>query len=278
MTILTTAAVIWLGSVLAGLLGALTGLGGGVVIVPMLTLGFGVDLHYAIGVSLLAIIATSSGAAAAYVREGYTNVRLAMILEVATTFGALCGAYLSGLLPSSFIGGTFGAVLLLSAYLAIRKRHDEDFTGEPDRWSQKLKLAGTYPSDSGAKSYNVTGVPAGFSIMYVAGLLSALLGIGSGSIKVLAMDQLMKIPFKVSTTTSNFMIGVTAAASTGVYLARGYIDPMLAVPVTLGVLLGSIVGARILMVTKTGTLRIIFAAAISVIGVQMMYKGLTGGF
>jgi uncharacterized membrane protein YfcA len=278
MTVALMTLLVWLGSLAAGLLGSLTGLGGGVIVVPLLTLGFGVDLKYAVGASLVSVIATSSGAAAAYVKEGYTNVRIGMLLEVGTTIGALSGALIACLVPKSIIGMVFGAVLIFSAYLAIQPKHEGGAEGEPDKLAEKLRLNGTYPTATGLKSYRVTGIPAGFVLMFGAGLLSAMLGIGSGSIKVLAMDQIMKIPFKVSTTTSNFMIGVTAAASVGYYLTQGYIDPVLAAPVMLGVLIGSLVGARILGGAKVKNLRLIFAVVISIVGIEMIYKGLQGGF
>lgn len=276
MTLLTMEAIIAAASVVAGFLGALTGLGGGVVVVPLLVLGFGVDLRYAIGVSLICVIATSSGAAAAYVREGYTNVRIGMLLEVATTIGALTGAWITVYLAKSFIGALFGCVLIFSAYYSTRTKTSEEYTGKPDWWANTFALNGVYPTSAGVKNYNITGVPLGFALMYVAGILSALLGIGSGAVKVLAMDNLMKMPFKVSTTTSNFMIGVTAAASAGVYLGRGYIDPILALPVMFGILLGSLFGAKTLGRMPVSTLRMVFAAVVTLVGVEMIYKSLTG--
>lgn len=268
--------LVCIGSVLAGLLGALTGLGGGVIIVPMLTLGFGVDMRYAIGAALISVIATSSGAAAAFVKEGYSNVRVGMFLEVATTIGAVSGAYLAAKTPTAAIAIIFGVVLLWSVYLANRPHADHPELTQPDPLATRLQLNGSYPTPEGWQSYYVQHVPAGFALMYVAGLLSGLLGIGSGAVKVLAMDQVMQLPFKVSTTTSNFMIGVTAAASAGVYLSRGYIDPGLAMPVLLGVLLGALLGAKLLVKLQTGPLRLIFSLVIAVIGVQMIYNGLTG--
>lgn len=278
MTILTMTLIIFAGSLLAGFLGALTGLGGGVVIVPLLTLGFGVDLRDAIGVSLVSVIATSSGAAAAYVKEGFTNVRIGMVLEVGTTFGAIAGAYIAVLASKSFLGVLFGVILLLSAYLSMRGKRSEEYTGPMDKPSAFLRLSSTYPGADGAlHSYNVVHVIPGILLMFGAGLLSALLGIGSGSIKVLAMDQIMRIPFKVSTTTSNFMIGVTAAASAGIYLGRGYVPPELAMPVTLGVLAGSLLGARVLIGAQVKILRYIFATVIVIMGAQMIWKGMHGG-
>jgi uncharacterized membrane protein YfcA len=275
MNVIEFSTLIGLGSLLAGFLGALTGLGGGVVLVPMLALLFHVDIRYAIGASLVSVIATSSGAAAAYVREGYSNIRIGMFLETATTAGALAGAALVLYVSTNAIAIVFGAVLLYSAYLS--SRHYEDSSGlASSRLAERLRLNGTYPSPEGKQPYNVTGVPAGYGIMFLAGVLSGLLGIGSGAVKVLAMDQAMKIPFKVSTTTSNFMIGVTAAASAGLYLHRGYITPGLAGPVMLGVLAGSIIGARVLVKARVKVLRYLFAVVIVVLGFEMIYKGIAG--
>ena len=277
MSIAVLTLLIALGSVAAGVLGALTGLGGGIVIVPMLTVVFHVDLRYAIGASLVSVIATSSGAAAAYVREGYTNVRVGMVLEVATTIGALIGAYLTGIVPTSAIATIFGVVLLLSAYRGGKPPTERVTTAPAHPLAVRLRLNSTYPTADGERSYSVQNVPAGFGLMTVAGVLSGLLGIGSGALKVLAMDQAMRLPFKVSTTTSNFMIGVTAAASAGIYLHRGYIDPGLALPVMLGVLCGALLGARWLAFARTAHLRLLFTAVVVVLGLQMLYKGLTGG-
>jgi len=269
-------ALIGLGSVAAGFLGALTGLGGGVVIVPMLVLLFGVDIRYAAGASLVSVIATSSGAAAAYVREGYSNVRIGMFLEVATTTGALAGAFLAARLPSPLISIVFGVVLLYSAYLSFRARHSQTEEGGPDPLAVLLNMDGSYPTPSGPEPYHVRAVPLGFSFMVLAGAISGILGIGSGAFKVLALDRAMHIPFKVATTTSNFMIGVTAAASAGVYLHRGYIDPGLAMPVTLGVLLGSLLGVRSLVRSNALFLRIVFSAVIVFLALEMIYNGITG--
>jgi uncharacterized protein len=271
-------ALVWVGSLLAGLLGSLTGLGGGVVIVPLLTLVFHVDIRYAIGAALVSVIATSSGAAAAYVKEGYSNIRVGMFLEIATTVGALTGAWVATKLHASSIAIIFGVVLIYSAYTTIRhKPHATQDLG-PDRIATWLRMDSSYPTAHGFESYHVRGVPLGFALMYVAGVLSGLLGIGSGAVKVLAMDKAMKLPFKVSTTTSNFMIGVTAAASAGIYLSRGYIDPGLAMPVMLGVLLGSTIGARILPEAKVSVLRMVFSAVIGALAVEMIYGGMTGKF
>ena len=275
MTTLEVTVLIGAGAFVAGLLGALTGLGGGVVIVPLLTLVFGIDFRYAVGASLVSVIATSSGAAVAYVREGYTNVRLGMLLEVATTIGALFGAMLAGWIAPSALAVVFGLVLLGSAWFSAQPR-PEHVVESPDPLATRLHLDGTYPSLQGEKHYHVQRVPLGFGIMAGAGALSGMLGIGSGALKVLAMDQAMCLPFKVSTTTSNFMIGVTAAASAGIYLARGYVDPGLAMPVVLGVLAGATLGARVLATTRSALLRVIFAIVVGVLGVEMIINGLHG--
>jgi uncharacterized membrane protein YfcA len=265
-----------IGAFAAGLLGSLTGIGGGIIIVPMLTLLFNVDLRYAIGASLVSIIATSSGAAAAYVREGYTNVRVGVLLEVATTVGALVGAVLAGVTPTNVLAILLACVLLFTAVKSMQPKQEHALLETPDKWSTRFRLDSTYPTATGKRAYSVTNVPGGFSLMFVAGVLSALLGIGSGIIKVLAMDQMMRLPFKVSTTTSNFMIGVTAAASAGVYLHRGQIDPAVVFPVTLGVLAGALLGARILTKAPVRQLRLLFTVVVVVMAVQMLYKGIKG--
>jgi uncharacterized protein len=264
---------IFLSSIIAGLLGSLTGLGGGVVIVPVLTVLFHVDIHYAIGASLVSVIATSSGAAAAYVREGYSNIRIGMFLEIATTIGALFGAWLTTRVPTV----VFGVVLLYSAWAAIRVQEHAHVTAPPDALATRLRMTGTMPIAGGPpQPYAAQRVPAGFSLMFLAGGLSGLLGIGSGAVKVLAMDQAMRLPFKVSTTTSNFMIGVTAAASAGIYLSRGYISPGLAMPVMLGVLGGSLAGSKILVHAKVKTLRLVFALVIVALGLEMVINSIRG--
>ena len=276
MTLTALALLMGVASFAAGLLGALTGLGGGIVIVPLLALVFHVDLRYAVGASLIAVIATSSGSAAAYVREGFSNVRIAILLEIATTVGALIGAALAGITPTSALAVLFGVVLLFSAYRSRLPRVEHLVLAEPDRWATRLRLDSTYPTATGLQAYSVQRVPAGFALMFVAGILSALLGIGSGIIKVLAMDQTMHMPFKVSTTTSNFMIGVTAAASAGVYLHRGYIDPSLAFPVMVGATSGAWLGARVLTNANVKWLRQLFTAIVVIAAVEMLYKGMTG--
>ena len=276
MNVLEFSGLLALGSLLAGFLGALTGLGGGVVIVPMLTLLFHVNIRYAIGASLVSVIATSSGAAAAYVREGYSNIRIGMFLETATTVGAVVGAAIALHVSGSAIAIVFGLVLLYSAYLSSRHREEHGPQMKSSPLALKLRLNGTYPTPEGTQPYSVTGVPAGYGLMFGAGVMSGLLGIGSGAVKVLAMDQAMKIPFKVSTTTSNFMIGVTAAASAGLYLNRGYVSPGIAMPVMLGVLVGSLIGAKLLVSANVKALRYLFAAVIVALGIEMIFNGVTG--
>jgi uncharacterized membrane protein YfcA len=276
VSVLAFSGVVAAGSVAAGFLGALTGLGGGIVVIPLLTLVFGVDIRYASGAALISVIATSSGAASAYLREGYSNVRVGMFLEVATTLGAVAGAVLAAHVASDRIAVIFGLVLLLSAYLSLRERTEPTGLEAPEPLAVRLRMDATYPGPDGPVPYHVHGVPAAFGLMTIAGILSGLLGIGSGAVKVLAMDWAMRLPFKVSTTTSNFMIGVTAAASAGVYLHRGYVDPGLAMPVMLGVLTGSLLGAQVLGRARSRTLRLVFALVIVGLGLQMIYYGLSG--
>ncbi|HUD56786.1 MAG TPA: sulfite exporter TauE/SafE family protein [Terracidiphilus sp.] len=277
MTALTFTFVVLAMSAVAGFLGALTGLGGGVVIVPALALALGVDIKYAIGASLVSVIATSSGAAAAYVREGYSNIRVGMLLEIATTVGAIIGAVLAAHVTTHVIAIVFGLVLLQAAYQSFFKSEPESASPtESDALGKRLRLEGTYPVNGTRQEYGVRNVPTGFGLMFMAGGLSGLLGIGSGALKVIAMDRAMKIPFKVSTTTSNFMIGVTAAASAGVYLSRGYIDPRVAMPVMLGVLAGAFVGTKVLVQARVRTLRIIFGCVVLALAIEMVVNGLMG--
>ena len=247
------------------------------VIIPLLTLVFGVDIRYAIGASLVSVIATSSGTAATYLKEGFSNIRIGMFLEVATTVGALAGAFLALRLSTPIIAIIFGVVLIFSAFMSSRSRDNRSEIPNTDKLATLLRMDGVYPTPQGLKSYHVRSVPLGFGLMFIAGIISGLLGIGSGALKVLAMDQAMRLPFKVSTATSNFMIGVTAAASAGIYLAKGYIAPGLAMPVMLGVLLGSSLGARHLFQAETQKLRIVFSITIFLLALQMIYAGLTGG-
>ncbi|MHB8335233.1 MAG: sulfite exporter TauE/SafE family protein [Acidimicrobiales bacterium] len=264
-------------SVAAGVLGSLVGLGGGVVIVPVLTIFYGVNIRLAIGASIVSVIATSSGAAAAYVRERMTNLRAGMFLEVATTTGALSGAYLATLLPERFLFAFFGVVLAYSAVITFRKRHEDQLLAvSNDRIANYFNLHGSYYDEAEGReiTYKVSGTKLGLVLMYIAGLVSALLGIGSGALKVPAMDGAMHLPMKVSTATSNFMIGVTAAASAGVYFIRGQIDPIIAAPVAAGVLLGATFGARVLGRITSRTIRLLFVGVLVVISIEMLQKGL----
>ncbi|WP_462264946.1 sulfite exporter TauE/SafE family protein [Mucilaginibacter sp.] len=276
MSVIVLTLIIMAGAYAAGLLGSLTGLGGGVVIIPLLTIVLHVNIHYAIGASLISVIATSSGSAAAYVREGITNIRIGMFLEIATTMGAFVGAMLALYVHTGFIAVLFGAILIFSAVMSLKKKA-EVINGQPSKAAALLKLSGSYPNGNETTTYGVQRVGGGFAMMLFAGIISGLLGIGSGALKVIAMDTIMRIPFKVSTTTSNFMIGVTAAASAVVYLQRGYIDPGLSMPVVIGVLLGALTGSKILVHTQSSQwLRWMFAIVVTFLAVQMMYNGITG--
>lgn len=269
---------IFLCSIVAGLIGSVLGIGGGLILVPLLTGVFGVNIEMAIGASIVTVIATSSGAAVAYIRDRLTNVRIGMVLEMATTTGALTGAILVGVLQPRILYIIFGAMTLYSAYAMLQRRNQELPVGvQPDAISKRLNLGGTYYDTALKKQvdYKVTGVVPGMAVMYGAGVLSGLLGIGSGAFKVLGMDLFMKVPMKVSSATSNFMMGVTAAASAGLYFARGSINPLIAAPVALGVLAGATTGARIMGRLKSATLRKLFIPVLAVVALQMLWKGLT---
>ncbi|MBQ0152518.1 MAG: sulfite exporter TauE/SafE family protein [Chryseobacterium sp.] len=270
--------ILFLGAISAGLLGSLTGLGGGVIIIPLLTLGFGVPMHYAIGASLISVIGTSSGAAVAFVKEGFTNMRIGMFLEIATTAGAIGGALLSGMLNPNTIGIIFASILLLTVILNLKGKPDHQEPLIKGSLEDKLKLYGTFPDKGVLKSYAARNTVPGFLMMMFAGAMSGLLGIGSGALKVLAMDNMMKLPFKVSTTTSNFMIGVTAVASSLIYFQRGEIIPVIVAPVLVGVVVGSFIGSKTLMNSKTKKLKTFFAIVITILSVYMMYNGIRNNF
>ncbi len=265
-------------STLAGVLGSLLGLGGGIIIVPTLTLLFHIDIRYAIGASIVSVIATSSGAAAAYVRERMTNLRVAMVLELATSAGALTGAYLAGHLAVRWLYVIFGVVMGYSALMMFRKRHQAGDEFVPAPWADYLKLHSSYFDEAAGREivYRVARTRVGLGLMYIAGIVSGLLGIGSGALKVPAMDLAMRLPIKVSTATSNFMIGVTAAASAGVYFARGDIDPFIAAPVATGVLIGAVLGSRLLGRLQSATIRVVFVAVLLWVSGEMLLKGLRG--
>lgn len=276
MTVLTFSILLFIFACLAGLVGALTGLGGGVVVIPVLVILFKINIHLAMGASLISVIATSSGSSAAYLREGFTNLRIGLFLEIPAVIGAVCGALLIAVVSKTFIAILFSFVLFLSAFLTLKRHDDVDLSRSSHPWARRLRLEGVYPRRNELKPYHVQNVPFAFSIMGFAGLLSGLLGIGSGALKVLAMDQALKIPYKVATTTSNFMIGITAAVSAGIYFAHGYIDPFITFPVMLGVILGSFFGAKLLVRMNIRILRIIFSCAICLIGIQMLAKASLG--
>jgi uncharacterized membrane protein YfcA len=272
-------------AIVAGLIGSMVGVGGGILVVPALTIGFGVPIEYAIGASIISTIATSSGSASAYVRDRLTNLRIGMFLEIGSVLGSLVGVLTtiyfvrSGLTSVIFV--TFGLLLFFSAYnvvqnARIERRGESTVNVEPDKIAEALNLKGQYEDKSLHQtiSYVATRVPAGFSVMFFAGLVSGLLGIGGGTLKVLGMDTLMKLPFKVSTTTSNFMIGVTATASTGILYVSGYVNVILAAPVALGVVAGSFIGAKALARSKPASLRVLFVVILLIFGIEMIYMGL----
>jgi uncharacterized membrane protein YfcA len=264
-------------SIAAGLLGSILGLGGGIIVIPALTLGLGVNIRYAIGASVVSVIATSSGAAAAYVRERLTNLRVAMLLEIGTTTGALTGAYLAGHISVRWLFVVFGVVMGYSAVAMFRKRGDTIGSPvPPDAIADRFALHGSYHDDATGQQvdYRVTRTPLGLALMYVAGVVSGLLGIGSGALKVPAMDLAMRLPIKVSSATSNFMIGVTAAASAGVYFARGDVDPFIAAPVAAGVLLGAGIGSRLLGRLPAQVIRRLFVVVLLWVSAEMLRRGL----
>ena len=260
-------------SLFAGFLGSLLGLGGGIIVVPVLTLALGIDIRYAIAASLISIVATSSGAAASFLKDHLTNLRLAVLLEIGTVAGAIVGFLLAKNINTQYLFILFGFFLLFSALMMLKKK--EDHRANIDHpWSEKLKLAGRYTEKNGAViNYKIASVPLGLSLMFIAGILSALLGIGSGIFKVMAMDGVMKIPMKVSSATSNFMIGVTATASAGAYFLRGDIRPEIACPVSVGIIVGSWLGARMMPKIPATTIRKIFVVILSIVAIQMLLKG-----
>jgi uncharacterized membrane protein YfcA len=278
MTPVVFVLVVGLISLVAGFLGSLLGLGGGLVIVPALTLILHVDIRLAIGASIVSVIATSSGAAAAFVRDRLANIRVAMFLELGTTAGAITGAYLAGIIAPRFLFILFGLIIGYSAFSMLRGRKTVEGEVVVGPWARVLQLQGSYYDDAVGEHVHYQPVRAriGLALMYLAGTVSGLLGIGSGALKVPAMDIAMELPIKVSTATSNFMIGVTAAASAGVYFSRGQIDPFIAGPVAIGVLAGAYIGAHTLGRISSGTVRRIFVIVLTVIAIQMLYKGVIG--
>jgi uncharacterized membrane protein YfcA len=264
-------------SLAAGLIGSLAGVGGGILVIPVLTIGFGVDIRLAVGASIVSVIATSSGAASAYVRDRMTNMRVGMFLELATTTGAVCGALLAAVVAPALLYLLLGLVLLASAAQQVSRLGEEIPAAQaPSALAERLQLVSSYPDQKLGREvpYSARRIPLGFVLMWGAGVVSGLLGIGSGVLKVLAMDGAMKLPMKVSSATSNFMIGVTAAASAGIYLARGDIDPRVTAPVALGVLAGALVGARLLNRVSNRTVRLIFLPVLVAVGLETIARGL----
>ncbi|MQS75217.1 sulfite exporter TauE/SafE family protein [Companilactobacillus halodurans] len=262
----------------AGILGAILGIGGGMIITPVLTIMMGLDIKYAIGASIISVIATSSGSTIAYLKDDMLNLRVAMFLEIATTVGAIMGALLVGMFSSNFLYVLFGFFLLYSSYNMLRKLFDkkgESVYTQDEGLVKKFKLASTYYDKSEQKQvdYSMKNVPGGFVMMWAAGLASGLLGIGSGAFKVIAMDTIMKMPLKPSSATSNLMMGVTAAASATVYFFNGSIRPDIAGPLAIGVLAGATIGARLMQVLKPRVIRMIFVPIILYMGLQMALKG-----
>lgn len=264
-------------SVAAGFIGALAGVGGGILVIPALTIGFGVDIHLAVGASIVSVIATSSGAAAAYVRDRMTDMRVGMFLELATTTGAVCGALLAAVVSPAFLYILLGVVVLGSAAMQVSRMGEETPPiDHPSPLAARLRLESSYPDRRLGREvpYSARRIPLGFAMMWVAGVVSGLLGIGSGVLKVIAMDGAMRLPMKVSSATSNFMIGVTAAASAGIYLGRGDVDPQVAAPVALGVLVGALVGARLLQRISNRSVRLIFLPVLLAVGLETIGRGL----
>jgi uncharacterized membrane protein YfcA len=268
--------VVFLFSIAAGIFGSIVGLGGGVVVIPVLTILLGVNIHFAIGASIVAIIGTSSGAASAYVKDKVTNLRVGMFLELASTSGAIFGAAIAAYTESEALKLIFGSILLLTVVLQLMKL-GEDIPKSPELkgLSKRLGLKGSYTETDGREiQYNATRPVSGLAGTAVAGVLSGLLGIGGGGFKVLSMDMAMKLPMKVSTTTSNFMIGVTAAASAGIYFVRGDVDPLIVAPVALGILIGAAIGARVLLRSRNPTVRKAFALVLAVSAIEMILSSL----
>ena len=260
-------------SIVAGFWGAILGIGGGMIAVPFLTLVLGIDIRYAIAASLISIVATSSGAAASFLRDHLTNLRVAVLLEIGTVGGAITGFLISSYVQGRVLYFVFAAFLLFSTYTMLRRR-EEILATEDHPWSRQLNLGATYPAEDGtSRAYKVAAVPQGMFYMYFAGILSAMLGIGSGALKVLAMDGAMKLPIKVSSATSNFMIGVTAAASAGAYLVKGDIRAEIAAPVAVGIIVGSWLGARAMVKMKAKSIRLLFVILLVLVAIQMLVKG-----
>ncbi|MCF6514749.1 TSUP family transporter [Lactobacillus sp. S2-2] len=263
--------------IFVGILGSILGIGGGMIITPILTIGFGLDIKYAIGASIIAVIATSSGSTIAYLKDNILNLRVAMFLEIATTTGAIAGALLTGLFNPVFLYVLFGLLLFYSGFNMIKKlkKQKDEISDKDDKLAEKLKLNSSYYDKNSNQTinYKIQNVPGGASMMFGAGLASGLLGIGSGSFKVIAMDSIMKMPLKPSSSTSNLMMGVTASASATIYFFNGSILPEVAIPMALGIIFGSAIGARLMQKMTPRLIRIIFIPIIIYLGLQMILKG-----
>ncbi|SEM87348.1 hypothetical protein SAMN05216431_11148 [Ligilactobacillus sp. WC1T17] len=275
---LHTAIIMLLIGLFAGIMGAILGIGGGMIITPIVTLALGLDIKYAIGASIIAVIATSSGSTIAFLRDDVLNLRVAMFLEIFTTIGAIIGALLTGLFDPMILYILFGSLLIFSSWNMYRKlcRGQEVLKRvEPDHLAQKLRLNSSYYDKNLHQQidYQVENVPLGSLIMFGAGLASGMLGIGSGAFKVMAMDGAMKMPLKPSSATSNLMMGVTAAASATVYFFNGSIRPEIAVPLALGIIGGATIGSRIMQILPSKVIRAVFIPILLYLGLQMILKG-----
>lgn len=257
-----------------GILAPLIGEGGGTILVPTLVLIFHINIHNAAGASIIAVMMTSTAATATFLKEGYTNLRIGIFLQLTMIAGAMTGALLAGIIPVSILETIFGVVLLLSSFMAFRRKEES----EPDRPSDplaiRLHMESSYPALGGWRSYKVFRVIPSAILMTTSGIIAGLLGIGAGPVNLLVMDQSMKLPYKVSATLSNFMVGITAAAAAGIYFRRGYVDPVLTMPVVLGIFAGAIVGARLMMRLRVKPLRLFFSFLVFVAASEMIYKGL----
>ena len=263
-----------IGAFAAGIVGALTGEGGGILLVPTLVLIFGVNMHNAAGASIIAVMMTSTAATIAFLSQGYTNLRVAMFLQLTSIAGGIAGALLVALIPIPALKITFGVVLLFSSFMAFRRKEEGEIDQPSDPLAVRLHMESSYPVLGGWRPYKVFRLIPSALLMSIAGIISGLLGIGAGAVNVLVMDQSMKLPYKVSASTSNFMVGITAAASAGIYFHRGYIDPVLTMPVVLGIFAGAIVGAKLMMAVSVKPLRIFFSFLVLVAALEMIYKGL----
>ncbi|WP_439425437.1 sulfite exporter TauE/SafE family protein [Oenococcus alcoholitolerans] len=261
----------------AGTFGSVLGLGGGMIITPILVLALNLPIRYAIAASIIAVIGTSSGASVAYLKDDLLNIRLAMFLEIFTTIGALCGAILVGLFNATWLNAFFGLLLLyqaLTMWQKLRNKNADKPADKTDRISKTLKLDSSYYDKLSKKTidYHIQKVPLGGLVMFGAGLASGLLGIGSGSFKVFAMDTVMRMPLKPSSATSNFMMGVTAAASALVYFLNGTLRPLIVAPIAIGIVIGSTFGSKIMPSLPNKLIRQIFIPVVLIAGIQLIIK------